>query len=55
MARGFFDHLRHTGATQLIRRNAPHILIRPDAYVAEIGRREVGSYFGDAVHKVEID
>jgi 2-polyprenyl-6-methoxyphenol hydroxylase-like FAD-dependent oxidoreductase len=50
-----FDHLRHTGATQLIRRNAPHILIRPDAYVAEIGRREVGSYFGDAVHKVEID
>lgn len=50
-----FDHLRHTGATQLIRRNAPHILIRPDAYVAEIGRREVNSYFGEAVRKVEID
>lgn len=50
-----FDHLRHTGATQLVRRNSPHILIRPDAYVAEIGRREVASYFGEAVRKVEID
>lgn len=49
-----FDHLRHTGATQLIRRNAPHILIRPDAYVAEIGSREVVSYYGEAVRKVEI-
>lgn len=50
-----FDQLRHTGATQLIRRNAPHILIRPDAYVAEIGPREVDSYYGEAVRKVEID
>ena len=50
-----FDHLRHTGATQLIRRNAPHILVRPDAYVAEIGRREVDRYYGEAVRKVEID
>lgn len=50
-----FDHLRHTGATQLIRRNAAHILIRPDAYVAEIGKREVDHYYGEAVRKVEID
>jgi len=50
-----FDHLRHTGATQLIRRNAVHILIRPDAYVAEIGKREVDHYYGEAVRKVEID
>jgi 2-polyprenyl-6-methoxyphenol hydroxylase-like FAD-dependent oxidoreductase len=50
-----FDHLRHTGATQLIRRNAPHILIRPDAYVAEISRREADSYYGEQVRKVEID
>jgi len=50
-----FDHLRHTSATQLIRRSAPHILVRPDAYVAEISHREVSSYFGEQVRKVEID
>jgi hypothetical protein len=50
-----FDHLRHTGATQLIRRNAPHVLIRPDAYIAEIGKREVGSYYGEPVRQVAID
>ncbi len=50
-----FAQLRHTGATQLIRRNAPHILIRPDAYVAEIGRREFDFCYGEPVRKVAID
>lgn len=50
-----FAHMRHSGATQLIRRNAPHILIRPDAYVAEIGKREHDNYYGEPVRKLALD
>jgi hypothetical protein len=50
-----FDHLRNGNATQLLRRNAPHILVRPDAYVSEISRRELKIFYGEPIVKVEID
>lgn len=50
-----FDHLRHTGATQLIRRDGQKMLVRPDGYVASIGTESVKNYAGEEVRKVEVD
>lgn len=49
--RRLYDAMRHGGATQIMRANRKHVLVRPDAYIAEITSKEVSSYFGhDVVH-----
>ncbi|MFZ5668044.1 MAG: FAD-dependent monooxygenase [Pseudomonadota bacterium] len=51
--RRLFEALRHGGATQVMRANRRHILIRPDGYVADVTDRAVASYFGHTVVQVE--
>ncbi len=51
--RRLFEAMRHGGATQVMRANRQHVLVRPDGYVAEITAREVAAYHGHAVVRVE--
>ncbi|MDB5429985.1 MAG: putative monooxygenase [Caulobacter sp.] len=53
--RRLFDLLRHTGATQLMRRDRRHVLVRPDGYVAQITDTKVMEYAGEAVRHVDVD
>jgi 2-polyprenyl-6-methoxyphenol hydroxylase-like FAD-dependent oxidoreductase len=53
--RRLFDLLRHTGATQLMRRDGNHVLVRPDGYVAQITDARAMDYAGEAVRHVEVD
>lgn len=49
--RRLYEVMRHGGATQVISGKGDNILIRPDAYIAEVGGPEVGSYYGhDVLH-----
>ncbi|WP_170211092.1 FAD-dependent monooxygenase [Neokomagataea tanensis] len=48
-----FDVMQHGGATQIMRPNRDHILIRPDGYIAEFVSREVNLYYGHNVVKVD--
>lgn len=41
--RRLYEAMRHGGATQIMRSNRKHILVRPDAYIAEIGSKEVST------------
>ena len=47
-----FDHLRGPHATELVTREGPRILIRPDGYIASIGAAPVDDYAGAPVHRV---
>jgi 2-polyprenyl-6-methoxyphenol hydroxylase-like FAD-dependent oxidoreductase len=47
-----FDVLRHLGATQLTRDDGLKVLVRPDGYIARIGRDDVEEYAGLAVRMV---
>jgi len=51
--RRLYEAMRHGGATQIMRSNRKHILVRPDAYIAEIGSKEVSTYYGHEVVKVD--
>jgi hypothetical protein len=51
--RRLFEAMRHGGATQIMRANRKHILVRPDGYVAEITSAEVSWYHGHEVVPVE--
>ncbi|RJS22538.1 hypothetical protein DRW03_14600 [Corallococcus sp. H22C18031201] len=46
-----FDVLRHPGAT-LLRHGDSKVLVRPDGYIASIGRDDVNHYAGMPVLKV---
>lgn len=49
--RRLFEVMRHGGATQIMRSNRKHILVRPDGYIAEITAKEMPTYYGyDVVH-----
>ncbi|MEJ5127385.1 FAD-dependent monooxygenase [Comamonas sp. MYb21] len=48
-----FETMRHGGATQLMRPDLNHVLIRPDGYVAEVTAKSVRSYHGHEVVQVE--
>jgi 2-polyprenyl-6-methoxyphenol hydroxylase-like FAD-dependent oxidoreductase len=48
-----FDVLRHPGATQLTRDDGIKVLVRPDGYIASLGRDDVEEYAGLPVQKVE--
>jgi len=49
--RRLYEAMRHGGATQIMRADGDHILVRPDGYIAELGRSEIASYHGhDVVH-----
>lgn len=50
--RRLFEVMRHAGATQIMRPNGNHILVRPDGYIAEVGRTEHSSYYGLEVVQV---
>jgi 2-polyprenyl-6-methoxyphenol hydroxylase-like FAD-dependent oxidoreductase len=52
--RRIFDVLRHEGATQLVRQDGFKVLVRPDAYIASIGRDDIDTYAGQAVVKAEL-
>jgi len=49
--RRLYEAMRHGGATQIMSADGDHVLVRPDGYIAEVGRVEVASYHGhDVVH-----
>jgi FAD binding domain-containing protein len=52
--RRIFDALRHPAATQLVRNDGVRVLVRPDAYVARIGREDIASYAGLPVVTAEL-
>ncbi len=52
--RRIFDGLRHEGATQLMRQDGFKMLVRPDGYIASIGREDVDTYAGLPVVKAEL-
>ena len=52
--RRIFDALRHPAATQLVREDGFHVLVRPDAYIASIGRRHIDTYAGLPVVTAEL-
>jgi hypothetical protein len=45
--------MRHGGATQIMRGDRNHILVRPDGYIAEFSAKEVLTYCGHDVDHVE--
>lgn len=51
--RRLFEAMRHGGATQIMRSDRNHILVRPDGYIAEITSKEVPLYHGHEVVQVE--
>jgi len=48
-----FEHLRGTHATQFTPSKGPHILIRPDGYIAHIGSMHSGEYAGEPIRYVQ--
>lgn len=51
--RRLFETMRHGHATQVMRPDRNHLLVRPDGYVAEITSAEVPTYHGHDVVPVE--
>jgi hypothetical protein len=49
-----FDHLRGPHATELITREGPRILIRPDGYIAHIGSARFDEYAGEPTHRLSL-
>ncbi|APR87675.1 putative monooxygenase [Minicystis rosea] len=52
--RRLYDFLRGTGATQLTRSDGFKVLVRPDGYVASIGRDAIDMYAGEPVQQVSV-
>jgi 2-polyprenyl-6-methoxyphenol hydroxylase-like FAD-dependent oxidoreductase len=48
-----FERMRGTHATEFVLRNETRILIRPDGYIASIGRLPVTAYAGEPIHSVD--
>ena len=48
-----FDEMRGTQATEVVTRKGVRILIRPDGYIASIGRRSIEEYAGERTHTVQ--
>jgi hypothetical protein len=48
-----FEQMRGTHATEYVMRDGTRILIRPDGYIASIGRTPVTSYAGEPIHPVD--
>lgn len=44
--RRLLEAMRHGGATQVVRRNGHHVLVRPDGYIAEFTEVPVKAYHG---------
>lgn len=51
--RRLFEAMRHGNATQIMRADRNHLLVRPDGYIAEITTATVSSYHGHDVVPVE--
>jgi len=47
-----FDEMRGTHATEFATRDGTRILIRPDGYIASIGRQPVAAFAGEPTHRV---
>lgn len=50
--RRLYEAMRHGGATQVMRADGDHILVRPDGYIAALGGSEIASYHGHNVVQV---
>jgi 2-polyprenyl-6-methoxyphenol hydroxylase-like FAD-dependent oxidoreductase len=48
-----FDEMRGTHATEFATRDGTRILIRPDGYIASIGRQPVATFAGEPTHRVD--
>jgi 2-polyprenyl-6-methoxyphenol hydroxylase-like FAD-dependent oxidoreductase len=48
-----FEQMRGTHATEFITRDGIRILIRPDGYIASIGRPPVTTFAGEPTHRVD--
>jgi hypothetical protein len=48
-----FDEMRGTQATEVVTGTGVRILIRPDGYIASIGRRSIEEYAGERTHTVQ--
>ena len=48
-----FEQMQGTRATDFVMRDGTRILIRPDGYIASIGRPRVTSYAGEPTHPVD--
>ena len=46
-----FEALRHPAATQITRDDGLKVLVRPDGYIASIGRTDIDEYAGRRVEK----
>lgn len=51
--RRLYEAMRHGGATQIMRRDRKHVLVRPDGYIAEITSKQTSDYYGHDVVRVE--
>jgi 2-polyprenyl-6-methoxyphenol hydroxylase-like FAD-dependent oxidoreductase len=47
-----FEHMRGTHATEFAAVEGPRILIRPDGYIAHIGKKQFNDYAGESIVKV---
>ena len=47
-----FDEMRGTHATEFTTKDGTRILIRPDGYIASIGRQSVAAFAGEPTHRV---
>jgi hypothetical protein len=48
-----FDQMRGTHATEFTTRDGTRILIRPDGYIASIGRQPVAAFAGEPTRRVD--
>jgi len=48
-----FEQMRGTHATEFVTREATRILIRPDGYIASIGRQPVTAFASESTHPVD--
>jgi 2-polyprenyl-6-methoxyphenol hydroxylase-like FAD-dependent oxidoreductase len=48
-----FDRLRGPHATELVTREGPRILVRPDGYIAHIGSSRFAEYAGEPTRQIE--
>lgn len=48
-----FEHMRGPRATEIATTEEPRILIRPDGYIAQIGKQQVREYAGEPTQGIE--
>jgi 2-polyprenyl-6-methoxyphenol hydroxylase-like FAD-dependent oxidoreductase len=49
-----FEAMRGTHATELVTEEGPHLLIRPDGYIAQIGSKQFREYAGGTITQIQV-